>query len=75
VKRGAAITDLPSKKELSKLQIPTLILGWTDDQTHPVEVAEEISRILPQSELFGIRDVCPICVCRHIDMENSRVVT
>jgi pimeloyl-ACP methyl ester carboxylesterase len=49
--RGAAITNLPPKKELSKLQIPALILAWTDDPTHPVEVAEEMSRILPQSEL------------------------
>ena len=49
--RGAAITDLLSKKELSTLQIPTLILAWSEDQTHPVEVADELSRILPQSEL------------------------
>jgi len=49
--RGAAITDLPPRRILSKIQIPTLILGWTDDQTHPVEVAEELSEILSQSEL------------------------
>lgn len=51
--RGAALTDLPVRDALVSLRdIPTLILGWVDDPTHPVGSAEELHRLLPKSELF-----------------------
>jgi pimeloyl-ACP methyl ester carboxylesterase len=49
--KGAALTDLPSREEIKSIDIPTLILGWTQDPTHPVETAEELDRLLPNSTL------------------------
>lgn len=51
--RGAAATDLPPRTAFGPLAgIPTLILAWVGDPTHPVSTAEELHRLLPQSELF-----------------------
>jgi len=54
VLRGAALTDLPTREVLAAAlrDIPTLILTWVDDPTHPVWSAEELQRHLPKSELF-----------------------
>jgi 3-oxoadipate enol-lactonase len=49
--RGAALSDFPSREALANLQIPALILAWPDDATHPLAVAEELNRILPNSQL------------------------
>ncbi len=49
--RGAALADFPSREELAALNVPTLILAWPGDQTHPVEVAEELARIIPGAQL------------------------
>ncbi len=48
---GAASTDLPSREEIESIDIPALILGWTDDPTHPLETATELDRLMPQSIL------------------------
>lgn len=49
--RGAALSDLPPKKELEKLTMPTLILAWDDDATHPLSVAEALRDTLPNAQL------------------------
>ncbi|MFL0799773.1 MAG: alpha/beta hydrolase [Agarilytica sp.] len=49
--KGAALTDLPSPVEIQAIDIPTLILGWVDDPSHPLETATELDRLLPQSAL------------------------
>jgi 3-oxoadipate enol-lactonase len=49
--RGAALSDLPSREELAALNVPTLILAWPDDKTHPLEVARELFRVIPGAEL------------------------
>lgn len=49
--RGAALSDFPSREALAQLQIPTLILAWPDDATHPLAVAQELDHILPCSQL------------------------
>ncbi len=48
---GAASTDLPPREEIVTINIPALILGWTDDPTHPLETAIELDRLMPQSTL------------------------
>lgn len=51
--RGAGSTNLPPREELKPLEgIPTQILAWTGDPTHPVSSAEELHRLIPGSELF-----------------------
>lgn len=48
---GAALTDLPPKEVIRSIDIPALILAWTGDPGHPVEIAAELRRLLPQSHL------------------------
>jgi len=49
--RGASLSDFPPREELAKLDIPTLILAWPDDDTHPLAVAEELHHTLPNTQL------------------------
>lgn len=49
--RGAALSDLPRPQELEALDVPTLILAWIDDPTHPTSTAERLDALLPQSRL------------------------
>jgi pimeloyl-ACP methyl ester carboxylesterase len=48
---GAALSDLPPLDTLEKLTMPTLILAWPDDDTHPLAVAEQLHKTLPNSQL------------------------
>ncbi len=49
--KGAALTDFPSREEVTSINIPTLILGWTGDQSHPLESAVELNKLMPKSTL------------------------
>ncbi len=58
--KGAALTDLPSRDDISSVRAPTLILAWKDDPSHPVEVAEELHELIPNSELIIAEDYADI---------------
>jgi 3-oxoadipate enol-lactonase len=47
---GAAMSDLPSKKKLRTLNVPTLIFTWEDDKQHPVSTAKILADVLPNVE-------------------------
>lgn len=49
--RGAAMTDLPSRAEVAEVDVPVLLLAWTDDASHPLAVAEELQALLPDARL------------------------
>jgi pimeloyl-ACP methyl ester carboxylesterase len=49
--RGAALSDLPSRDVLEKLDVPTLILAWTGDWSHPLSTAETLESWLPNASL------------------------
>lgn len=51
VLRGAAGTDLPPVGELSRIRLPTLVLAWSDDPTHPLSTAEALRAVLPGEDL------------------------
>lgn len=54
--RGAALSDLPPRAALAVLaDIPTLILAWSGDCTHPEASAHELHRLLPSSQLHIAR--------------------
>lgn len=55
VLRGAATADLPPKKALADITVPTLILAWTGDHTHPLRTATKLDQILPHSRLVVAR--------------------
>ncbi|MDQ6840631.1 MAG: alpha/beta fold hydrolase [Actinomycetota bacterium] len=58
--RGAAASDLPTRDEIRALVVPTLILAWTDDPAHPVEMAESLADLLVLSELHVAKDLAAI---------------
>lgn len=49
--RGAALTDLPDPEQLAHLSIPVQVLAWVEDHAHPVSTAEQLHRLIRQSEL------------------------
>lgn len=49
--RGAAATDLPPVADLADLDVPTQILGWIDDPSHPVSTSRTLHEVLPDSRL------------------------
>lgn len=49
--RGAAMTDLPSKEDLARLEVPVQILAWVDDQAHPVSTAKQLKCLIPNAQL------------------------
>ena len=55
VLRGAASTDFPSEKAVSRITTPTLILAWTGDAAHPVSTAKRLKKLLPDARLVIAR--------------------
>lgn len=55
VLRGAASTDLPGKGKIAKIQVPTLVLAWTGDRTHPLKTARTLRELIPDSRLVVAR--------------------
>ena len=49
--RGAALTDLPSAQVVARVAVPTHILAWHDDPTHPLSTATALHELLPGSTL------------------------
>lgn len=49
--RGAALSDLPTPRELARIDVPTTILAWVGDLAHPLSTAEALEQILPQARL------------------------
>ena len=49
--RGAADSDLPDHAALRGLHVPTLVLAWRGDPTHPVSTATQLADLLPRAEL------------------------
>lgn len=49
--RGAALTDLPPREAVAKITVPTSVLAWTEDPSHPLSTAEALVDLIPRSEL------------------------
>ncbi|WOP20071.1 alpha/beta hydrolase [Raineyella sp. LH-20] len=75
--RGAAATDLPTVGELADLDLPTLILGWLDDPSHPLSTARTLHEVLPDSRLAIARTPADVAtwpgrVADHVDAVAER---
>jgi len=57
VLRGAAASDLPDADAVAAITVPTLILAWTGDDTHPVSTAERLAELLPHAEAHVADDL------------------
>jgi pimeloyl-ACP methyl ester carboxylesterase len=50
--RGATRAQLPTRREITSIRCPTLVLAWTGDPGHPVSTAAELARLLPQATVY-----------------------
>lgn len=57
VLRAAARSDLPRPEEVRSLIVPTLLLAWEGDGSHPVATAQALADAMIQAELQVARDV------------------
>ncbi|MDQ4504080.1 alpha/beta hydrolase [Sinomonas sp. ASV322] len=55
VMRGAAATDLPTKKTIATIEAPTLVLAWSGDRSHPLTTANKLHARMPQSRIVVAR--------------------
>ncbi|NHA70132.1 alpha/beta fold hydrolase [Phycicoccus flavus] len=55
VLRGAASTDLPEPEEIRALDVPTLVLAWSDDPNHPLSTAALLHELIDDSRLVVAR--------------------
>ena len=55
VLRGAAATDFPPKRLIEQIAVPTLILAWSGDRTHPLKTANKLHELIPRSRVVIAR--------------------
>ncbi|WP_336857304.1 alpha/beta hydrolase [Sinomonas albida] len=55
VMRGAANTDLPQKKIIAAVEVPTLVLAWSGDRSHPLTTAHQLHATMPRSRIVVAR--------------------
>jgi hypothetical protein len=75
VLRGARPCDPPPREELKTLSMPSLLLAWVEDASHPLTTAEELDGLLPESQLVVARvakDVLEWPVLNGIGTAESR---
>jgi pimeloyl-ACP methyl ester carboxylesterase len=53
---GGANSDFPSREQISKINVPTLIIAQPDDPNHPLETAKELNNLIKGSELVVVSD-------------------
>lgn len=51
---GGADSDLPSREQIARLNVPTLIVTIPDDSNHPFEMAQILHNLIKNSELVVI---------------------
>lgn len=53
---GGAASDLPSREQIAALKVPTLIAALPDDENHPLDIAQELNKLISNSSLEVISD-------------------
>jgi len=53
--RGAALSDLPPRDAVARIEVPTTILAWVEDPAHPLSTAESLAALMPRSTLTVAR--------------------
>ncbi|MCC6522994.1 MAG: alpha/beta fold hydrolase [Polyangiaceae bacterium] len=61
---GAAASDMPDRRALAGLDVPTLLRPWPNDAGHPLSTAELLAATLPRADLALLR--------RHDDAPGIR---
>ncbi|MEH6582091.1 MAG: alpha/beta hydrolase [Halioglobus sp.] len=73
---GAVKSDLPKKRLLRKLDVPTLIFSWNGDATHPLSTAKILADTLPNVQSLVISDANDVSdwtatACNFIDQVSK----
>lgn len=55
VLRGAAATDFPAADAVRGIRVPTLILAWAQDPTHPLRTARRLGELIDDSNVVVAR--------------------
>jgi len=77
--RGAAASDLPAREEIAALRIPTLVLAWTEDASHPESSARELHRLVSGSRIYvasrpePVRE-WPAMISKHIECAAAAAI-
>jgi 3-oxoadipate enol-lactonase len=50
--RGAALSDLPAREAVARIDVPTTVLAWVDDPAHPMSTAESLAALMPNAALI-----------------------
>jgi len=53
---GGATSDLPSREQVAKIKVPTLIVALEEDENHPLDIAQELNELIINSELRVVSD-------------------
>lgn len=75
VLRGAAASDLPPRTAVSDVEVPTLVLAWTDDPAHPLETADALVGLIPSSRLVVASRPDDVALWPEQIMTHIRVTT
>jgi 3-oxoadipate enol-lactonase len=51
VYRGAAMSDLPTREQIAGIAVPTTVLAWVDDPSHPLSTAETLLELMSGARL------------------------
>ena len=51
---GGAASDFPSPEKISGIKVPTWIIAQSDDENHPLPMAQELNKLISGSELSVI---------------------
>ena len=53
---GGAISDLPTREQISNINVPCMIVSLPDDENHPIKMAQELNNLIKGSELVIVTD-------------------
>jgi len=62
---GGANSDFPSREQISRINVPTLIIAQPNDPNHPLETAQELHNLIKGSELTIVLD--------EVDYQNLQI--
>ena len=54
--RGGAVSDLPTREQISNINVPCLIVSLPNDENHPVKMAQELNNLIKGSEMVIVTD-------------------
>ncbi|MEH6549122.1 MAG: alpha/beta hydrolase [Pseudomonadales bacterium] len=74
--QGAALSNLPTKRKLATLDIPTIIFTWRDDKTYPLSTANTLADALPNVHSYNIAESDDISewtpkLCQFLDQIDA----